>query len=345
MQHPILTVRKAPCFGFGEVGERTLKEKFLPAVRETAGATLDPEEFHVRGMLLCNSRRDRYYSRFTPDALNEVVDLLPGRPVMIGHNRTTLPIGRFFSAKRTFGRANEPMHETRGPRADRYWVEGLFYLPKDAEGDAIARRIDMGIYRDTSIGWRCTDATCSLCGNNIDNRSACHHVPGELYDDGFADFAFSGITSVMEGSLVFSGGQIDTTTFNPEARSRSGSVSDFELEDLFGGALMWDRIAPMKSVFAEEQERGKTERSRRLRSQVGAIICSKDRFEQRKDAASFVREHEFRADKPLEDSDNSWRFVQREGTTERGIKFDEGVTAALLTHAPEPEVGIDSLFG
>lgn len=304
--------------GFPKEGERAVKDKFLPVIRDIArNSQLVTDDFHARGTLLCNSARDSYYSRFSLSALDEIAELLPGRPVGVGHRHDKLPVATYFSAKRVF------IPDGRSPRRDNYWVEALYYFPRDPEGDAMAKRIDMGIYRETSVGWRCLGANCSLCGNDIDGPD-CDHIPGELYRDGLAEYEFSGVTNVLEGSLVMAGGQKNTSTFNPE---RGHNVEDMHLASIFGGAYIARDFPYMKQRSINAK--GGDERSPRLRRNVASLVCSRERFESIREAAAFVRYHEWRADKHTE-TDMDFRFTQQEGQEQGSAIVDEGVVATLL---------------
>src|SRR5262245_41399628 len=95
--------------------ERALKDRYLPAIRELAATQFAPDDVIVRGMLLCSSERDYYYTRFSLEALDQVAGMLPGRPVMMGHDYSTLPIGRFFQAERKL------IPQGKKPMLDSYW--------------------------------------------------------------------------------------------------------------------------------------------------------------------------------------------------------------------------------
>lgn len=293
--------------------EREEIEKFLPAIRLHSGKRdMTADDVHVRGMWLCNSQPDHYNSRFTLSALDEIAELLPGRPVMRGHRYDQLPVGRFFAASREH-RGFTSMNGDRVPKNDNYWVKGMFYVPKDPEGDAIVRRIDTGIYREVSLGWRCLGADCDLCGNPINDRNQCPHVPGEVYDSGLCIYRFSAVTSVLEGSLVFAGGQKDTSTFTPgetSARliSKGVQMSLDEFIEPFDLPSTW--MGPLKREFVRQLPE-MMETTRQRRHEVQSILCSRERFEDRSAAARWVRDHEFRADQPDEVGD-VFRFRQFE---------------------------------
>lgn len=335
MTVPIITSRVGSAYPLSIDEERSLKEKHLPTVQALAATGVGADDFHLRGMYLCNSARDYYYSRFTVGALDEIAGMLVGRPVMVGHNYGTLPVGRFVTGKRI-------EREGRAPKRDRWWVEGLFYLPRDAEGDAIAKRIDQGIYREVSIGWRCLDATCNICRNDIRDRDRCEHIPGELYDQGLCEYQFSGITAVLEGSLVFAGGQKDTSTFTP-AGERGATWQEWaaapQLRDSDLPAFKRSAVLDAEGILDAATRSHRQEE--RQRTSVQSVVCSKSRFGSEAEAARWARDHDFRADK-VDATDDSFRFRQFEPTrckddSFRTIEMDEGVKAVICKKANSGE--------
>lgn len=347
-----------------QLGESTLKDKWLPAIRAVSGnPDMSADQVHVRGMWLCNSKRDHYYSKFSMQALADIAEMLPDRPVMCAHDYRTLPVGRFFHAERTY-------RNSGAAKQDDYWVKGLFYIPRDAEGDAIVRRIDMGIYREVSAGWRCLEANCTLCGNPINDRHACGHVPGEVYEEGLCDFQFDGVTAVLEGSLVFAGGQKDTGLFNPGPPAATGAQASREDEPAVTVEEFADmvdlpsrKVGPWKRTFVSQalpdiESRGQ----RQLRGSIQAVVCDRASFRDLSGPTSglnaakrWVRDHEFRSDL-FQEHDDSFRFNQfTDGFDEASVrvipasKNDPGVhfvVAKRKQRSAETEEGvpIDALF-
>jgi len=204
--------------------ERAIRKQYLNEVQQFAGRSVSEDEFAVRGMLVANSQRDYYYSRFSREALTEAAELLPGAPALYGHDTRGVPVGRIFHARVT--RIDDANLDQR----DQHWLEALYYVPRDDAGEAHLRRVDLGIFREVSISWRCSGQDCSVCGRSI---HSCPHIPGDIYEDrGFCEYEFSGITAANEVSHVYRGGQKDTATFIPSDPGADGATA------LAAGALM-----------------------------------------------------------------------------------------------------------
>jgi hypothetical protein len=70
-------------------------------------APLAAEELYVRRMVLANDALDRTYERFPPAVLERFAQTLPGKPVLIAHDKSELPIGVIYRAAVRPARAGE----------------------------------------------------------------------------------------------------------------------------------------------------------------------------------------------------------------------------------------------
>lgn len=162
------------------------------AVNRYALRPLDPAEYAVFTLDLCNNQVDRHFSRFPEEELARINDLVPGRPLMERHDlRGTLPRGRFFrSALHTEG--------------DVVSVRPEVYVLRTAENADFILNIEGGVYRETSIGFSFRTPECSVCGKDL---RTCDHVPGRTYGDGTCHFIMRDVQEVAEGSVVSAGSQ------------------------------------------------------------------------------------------------------------------------------------------
>lgn len=328
-------------FAFDDADERAIKSSHYDAIQTFANRSVSPDDVHIRGMLLTNTQRDFYYSRFTREALEEQTDLIPGAPVMAGHDYSRLPDARFFASRVI------RIEDASLPKRDQYWTENLYYVPRDAEGDAYVRRVDLGVFKEVSIGFRLASTPCSVCKKAI---WACEHIPGEVYDRaGICEWGMEGITSVLEGSQVFRGGQKDTTNFIPDGQSSNRIVSAFAPggDDFDSRLLIAAKRAnaeAIKSGMTLEEFLATDEASRATglgavfgkrgeRSNTQSVVCNKSRFTDPRRAAKWVRDHDFRADKRSE-NDAAFVFEQFpesmiEPGSIRAIGLDDGVSARV----------------
>lgn len=336
---PLVARRSAAFEPLSPEAQERARAKFDEAISDIAPG-ITSSDVHVMGMRIVNSKRDFYFSRFSLDALNEVAELTPGRPVMAGHDYRSLPLGTFFASQRV------RIDEAHTPRRDQYWVESLWFTPRDAEGDAIEKRVRMRVWREYSLGWMSLLDTCSLCSKSIRSME-CPHIPGEVYSKGFCEYEMSGITQVLEGSIVFAGGQKGTHSFTPQ-RQHSESFVRMQAADMADHGSLGEFLVPhqirelkcMQASKAPEHEidsflRGvREDNAAPLRNRIDAIVCMSERFATQKDASSWVREHSFLANN-VREVDGGFEFRQNnrgEIGSER-VRLDEGVQAVL--HVPQ----------
>ncbi|MCK5125673.1 MAG: hypothetical protein KAR42_05415 [candidate division Zixibacteria bacterium] len=182
----------------GEIYERDLVEKINEKVNPPK--PLAKEDVFIRAMYIVSDQINSQGGKFDDDELDILTELLPDAPVMIGHNRETLPVARNFYAIRT-------------SIENRIWIKSYFYWMKDSAGAAdLQKNIDGGIYKECSISFTFELPECSVCGKDI---RQCRHIPFREYvsESGMpeiAHFKYRRIRKVLETSLVFRGAIPDT---------------------------------------------------------------------------------------------------------------------------------------
>lgn len=169
-----------------------LPEEREAAVNRYALRTLNPEEYAVFTLDLCNNQIDRHFSRFPEEELARINGLVPGRPLMERHDlRGSLPRGRFFRSA---------LHRD----GDVVSVRPEVYVLRTAENSDFILNIEGGVYRETSIGFSFQTPECSVCAKDL---RTCDHVPGREYGGAPCHFVMRGILEVAEGSVVSAGSQ------------------------------------------------------------------------------------------------------------------------------------------
>lgn len=158
---------------------------------------LNEGEVHVRAMLVASDSVNSQGGRFDPEVLEMLCKLIPGAPVLIGHDKSKLPVARCFRAA--------VVHREDD---DRPWVKVWFYwLSETAGADDLLRKIDGGICTECSLGFTFATPECSICGGDI---RRCSHIPGGNYSDdagtpAICHYYYRGVRRVNEISLVYRG--------------------------------------------------------------------------------------------------------------------------------------------
>lgn len=199
--------------------ESPLSEDDLESINRFAPGRLDSSQVYARSMYLCSSQPCASDGcQFTRSALNEIAARVPGLSVLTGHDRSSLPLARFYKAtvvQQGNSKPGEPV----------YFVRAWFYwLRATSSAQDLLLNIDGGIYREASLAWRYDSWRCSICHTA---NGACGHRVGSLYDGKPCFRLIDRITDVLEGSLVYK--SADRNTYLAGARSGENKMEDAPL--------------------------------------------------------------------------------------------------------------------
>lgn len=219
-------------------------EEFMAAINRLSIIPLQAEQVYIRSMYLCSDRLClQDWGRFSPSALEQICKLVIGQSVIAGHDRSRLPIARFFHAD-VIEREDDRMDEEGNPV---HWVRAWFYWLRGTSGSKdLQLNIDGGIYREVSISWRYRKAVCSICGDAIQQ---CPHVPGREYAGERCTFTINEVAEVLEGSIVYKGAEPGTRLEGGE-RIAAGKVSATDRNDASGGeGSAWLDLDRYRDIF------------------------------------------------------------------------------------------------
>ncbi|MGD8922838.1 MAG: hypothetical protein PVH24_06280, partial [Candidatus Zixiibacteriota bacterium] len=157
------------------------------------GALTD-DDVYIRAMYIVSDEVNSYGGRFPIEEHERMAELLVDSPVMVGHRKDKLPVGRNF-------------HAVLIDRDGKNWIKSYFYWLRKADGAASLKdNIDGGVYKECSVGFTFGLPECSICGKDI---RLCPHEPFETYAgrDGEKScyFNYRQIERVLETSLVYRG--------------------------------------------------------------------------------------------------------------------------------------------
>lgn len=193
------TLRSDSAAAYGHL-LRLINERIDPPV------PLTTKDVHIRTLRLISDEVNDHGGRFPRDEHEHLCELLIDTPVLIGHDRSGLPVARNFAARCV----------TNG---DRQWVEVSFYWLRGPFGDRLAADIDGGVVKEGSIGFEFRRPECSICGADI---RRCEHIPHNEYADAdgitrTAHYAYRDVVRVLETSLVYRGATPGTRFVDHEA--------------------------------------------------------------------------------------------------------------------------------
>lgn len=156
---------------------------------------LTAEDIHVRRCRLAGDAVDGQFGCFRTHDLPKLLELTAGAPALIGHNRQSVAVARFFG-----GGIEEFMGHN--------YIVPSFYWPREhSEAEDFRVLIDSGIISEASLAFTFEKPSCSICGRDI---RECEHQPGRQYGLRLCHYFYDGLGKVLEGSFVYRGAEPGT---------------------------------------------------------------------------------------------------------------------------------------
>ena len=156
---------------------------------------LGEDDIHVRRCRLAGDAVDSQYGCFRSHDLERLLKLTHGAPALIGHNRMTTAVARFFGG-------SVEKHEGHN-----YIVPRFYWPKKHSAAEDFRVLLDAGIISEASIAFTFEKPSCSICGKDI---RECEHQPGALYGLKVCHYFYDGLERVLEGSFVYRGAEPGT---------------------------------------------------------------------------------------------------------------------------------------
>lgn len=159
-----------------------------------------PDDIYARRCWLTGDKLNSRFGQFRTKDLPNLSALTIDAPVLVGHDMSMMPIGRFFDSK---------VEQHAGGT----FIVPAFYWPRSTEmASSLAAAIDFGLAGEASIRFSFETPTCGLCGKDMRFGSDCPHYPGEPDEKTgkVAFYYYDGVTYVYEGSIVARGAHPDT---------------------------------------------------------------------------------------------------------------------------------------
>ncbi len=180
---------------------------------------LTPDSIYVRRCRLAGDVLDVKGGCFRTADLPRLLEMVQGAPALIGHNRNSLAVARFFGGA---------IEEFDGHS---YIVPKLYWLKAHSRAEDLRVEIDGGLVNEASIAFYFSKPICSICGNDI---RECSHSVGTDYKGQACFYYYDGVDMVTEGSLVYRGAEPGTALL-PNALS---SDSLFTIPEKYDGEVL-----------------------------------------------------------------------------------------------------------
>ncbi len=194
---------------------------------------LGADDIHVRRCRLAGDAVDSQFGCFRSHDLPRVLELTHGAPALIGHNRESIAVARFFGGS---------VDEFGGS----HYIIPKFYWPKaHSAAEDFRVLLDAGIISEASIAFTFEKPSCSICGKDI---RECEHEPGAHYGLKLCHYFYDGIDRVLEGSFVYRGAEPGTGILS-EISDLKKAIKGRKTISVRIGGRTYEAVAPLASEY------------------------------------------------------------------------------------------------
>ena len=150
----------------------------LAALNQLLGTKLTEEQVYFFALRLCDNHTDRDAEYFARADLERLAALFVGKTGLFDHS---------WSARDQAARLyRTELEEESGVVTESgeagCWLKGYAYLLRTQENESLIAEIEGGIKKEVSVSCAVARSVCSICGNDIHDRSLCSHEKGRLYE-------------------------------------------------------------------------------------------------------------------------------------------------------------------
>lgn len=170
----------------------------LEAINSLNGTSLTEEEVYLFAVRLCDNQTDRDMEYFGRQDLEVLAPLFVGKTGIFDHS---------WSARDQTARiyrtevVEEPALVSEAGEPGCY-LKGYAYMLRTAENAGLIAEIEGGIKKEVSVSCAVSGSICSICGNDIHDRTACSHVKGRVYEGRRCIVRLAQPTDAFEWSFV-----------------------------------------------------------------------------------------------------------------------------------------------
>lgn len=180
-------------------GSYTATEQDLALINQYALTPLKPEDVYVFPVKLCDNAVDRDSECFPRATLEQLSVLYVGKPGIFDHCWSAYgQTARLFRAEVMDDASVAPNPSTGEPYA---YLRGYAYIIRTKGTEETIQQIEGGILKEVSVGCRCEEAVCSVCGKSLYDGS-CPHLRGQEYDGKVCVGLLKNATDAYEWSFV-----------------------------------------------------------------------------------------------------------------------------------------------
>ena len=169
--------------------KQAVNDSELALINRQTLRALTVDEVFVFRLAACDNQVDRDFERFTDGALDGLVPLFVGRPVLMDH--------RWNAGSQTARVYAASVEQSESVRR----LVLRCYMPRTEQTEGTISAIESGILRECSVGCSVERVICSICGAD-QAKTCCQHWPGREYDGHLCVMDLDGAKDAYEVSLV-----------------------------------------------------------------------------------------------------------------------------------------------
>ena len=154
-----------------------LDQTELGLINAMSRKKLTEEEVYTFAVRLCDNEVDRDGERFPAETLEELAPLFVGKSGIFDHQWSAA--GQTARIYRTELVRDESVLTAAGDAL--CYLKGYAYMLRTESNKDLIAEIEGGIKKEVSVGCAVEEARCSICGENIHDRSRCAHEKGREY--------------------------------------------------------------------------------------------------------------------------------------------------------------------
>lgn len=175
-----------------------ISSKDLELINQYSRKELTSEDIYIYPIILTSNDKDREFEYFDKKDLSTLSKLFIGKTGILDHSwKSGNQHSRIYKCK---VEAIEGEINFKGEQ--KYILKAWAYTIKTGNEELIAK-IDSGIYKEVSIGFRISDLECSICDNSFFDYENCKHYPGREYkNQGICHLRMKDPTDAYEFSFV-----------------------------------------------------------------------------------------------------------------------------------------------
>lgn len=159
--------------------------------------TLAEDDVYRFTLTLCDNEVDRDLERFTPEALQELAALFPGKTGLFDHScKSEQQSARLFSC---WVETDKSRPTSCGE--DYTCLKARAYMVRTRENEGLIAEIEGGIKKEVSVGCAMGSLRCSVCGAER-RAEGCAHEKGRTYNGRLCHDVLSHAIDAYEWSFV-----------------------------------------------------------------------------------------------------------------------------------------------